>query len=137
MSLTIMLSGTIAKQPEVRTSKNGNEFATTTVRVQTAEGDLFASVTAFGDLAPTLARLAKGDPVTLVGTGKVSAYTAKDGEHRAGLSITASRLIALVDQQAPPRSRKESEPPRRFTDYQQPAGPRDFTPDFDDDLPPF
>lgn len=55
MSLIIMLSGAIAKQPETRTSKNGNAFVTTTIRTQTAEGDLFASVTAFSELAPTLA----------------------------------------------------------------------------------
>jgi len=140
MSLTVMLSGTLAKTPEQRTSKKGNEFATTTVRTPTAEGDLFANVTAFSELAPVLARLAKGDPVTIIGTGKVSTYTAKDGEPKAGLSVIASRIIALADNQAPPKERKpkESEQQRRFTEYQQPAGPREFAPaEFDDNLPPF
>ncbi len=139
--LTVMLSGTIAKTPEQRTSKNGNEFATTSVRAQTGEGDLFASVTAFGELAPTLARLAKGDPVTVIGTGKVSVYQGKDGDTKAGLSVIASRIIALADHQAPlkPKSTKPegSGQPRRFTDYQQPTCPREVAPDFDDAPPPF
>ena len=71
MSMTIMLSGSIAKQPEVRTSKNDNPFATATAQVQTAEDDLYASVPAFGDLGKIPAGLAKGDPVTVIGSGKV------------------------------------------------------------------
>lgn len=58
--ITMMLSGTLARQPEQRTSKDGNAFAVATVRAQTPEGDIYASVTAWSDLADTLADL--GDP---------------------------------------------------------------------------
>lgn len=142
MSLTIMLSGSIAKQPETRTSKNGNEFATTTVRTQTAEGDLFASVTAFSELAPILARLQRGDPVTVIGTGKVSTYQGRDGDTKAGLSVVASRIIALADHQAPPKPKATKSQGNGKASGQQQysrsaefqgAGPREFN----DDLPDF
>lgn len=97
--LIVMLSGILAKNAELRTSKNGNEFATATIKVPSAEGDSYNSVTAFGDLAPILAGLQRGDPVTIIGAGKVNVYQGKDGETKAGLSVVASRIIALADSQ--------------------------------------
>lgn len=143
--ITIMLSGNIAKTPEQRTSKNGNPFATATVRTQTAEGDLFASITAFSELAPILAGLQRGDPVTIISNAKVTTYQGKDGDAKAGLSITASRIIALADHQAPPkapRPKGERQPSDRQQRYRRTeefmsAGPRDFAPDPCQDSVPF
>ena len=101
--ITVMVAGQLAKQPEQRMSKNSNPFTVASIRIQSAEGDMFALITAFSELAPILAGLAKGDPVTIVGNAKVSTYTGKDGDTRAGLSITASRIIAISDHQAPPK----------------------------------
>ena len=60
-----MLSGTLAKQPEQRTSSKGNVYTTATLRTGEGDNAVFASVTAFGDLACILAGLAKGDPPTI------------------------------------------------------------------------
>lgn len=106
MSMLIMLSGSITKQPEQRISRNGNPYPIATVRTQDSEDARFVSVTTFGDLADILADLAKGDPITMVGTGKIGTYESKDGSGtRASLSVTASRIIALIDPQALPKAR--------------------------------
>lgn len=99
--ITCMISGTLSKQPETRQSKNGNAYTLASIRIPIAEGDVYASVTAFSELSPILAGMQRGDPVTVIGQGKVSTYQGKDGTTRAGLSITAGRIIALVDQAAP------------------------------------
>ncbi len=103
MSMTMMLSGTLAKQPEQRTSSRGNADTTATLRTGEGNDAVFASVTAFGDLACILAVLDKGDPMTVVGSGRLSIYTpAHGGDPRASLSVTASRIVCLTDRQAAP-----------------------------------
>ncbi len=104
MTIAIMLSGSIAKAPETRQTSKGNQFAFTSVRVSSQDGDTYASVTAFDrTLVDTLTSLKPSDPVTVIGTGKLSVYTTKDGDTRPNLAVTASRIITMVDAQAPPR----------------------------------
>jgi single-stranded DNA-binding protein len=50
-------------------------------------------VIAFGHVAEQLAALAKGDTLALTGRTKVTTWTGRDGEHRAGLSVTADALL--------------------------------------------
>lgn len=132
--ITVMLSGSISKQPETRTSAKGNSYAVATIR--TGEGDdaVFVSVTAFGDLADTLAGLQKGDSACVVGTGKIGTYEAKDGSGtKASLSITASRIVALVDHQSRPRA---GTTPRRPTPgIQAPARPMPPVEAYNDQIP--
>src|SRR5512143_2364539 len=130
MTLAVMLSGSISKAPETRTTKAGNPFAFTTVRVPSQDGDIYASVTVFdSSLVDTLSSLKPGDPVTVVGSGKLSLYTpANGGDPRPNLSVTASRIIALTDRQADPRPKPDRQQDRR---QYQPAGPREFA----DELP--
>lgn len=134
--ITCMLSGTLTKSPEQRTSKNGNTYSLASIRIPSAEGDLFASVTAFEPLAATLAGMAKGDPITVVGTAKLSAYQAKDGEHRAGLSIIASRIIGIADHQAPPKPKADGQGRRTPASAARPD-PREFGADEFTDRVPF
>ncbi len=110
MSIAVMLSGSISKQPETRQTSKGNPFAFTTVRVPSQEGDTYASVTAFDSaLMDTLTQLKPGDPVTVVGAGKLSIYTpAHGGDPRPSLSVTASRIVCLSDRQAAPRPMSDS-----------------------------
>lgn len=127
--ITCMLAGQLAKQLETRTSKNDNPYTTATLHTQEGEDAVFASVTAFGDLAGPLVGLAKGDPITVVGSGTVSTYT--------GLSIAGTRVIALTDHQAPPTapSPKGHNGQRRCTADTQ-VGPRELAPDkFTDTIP--
>lgn len=139
--ITVMVSGILSKPPEQRTSKNGNAFTLASIRTQTAEGDLYASVTAFGDLCPALAGLAKGDPLTVIGTARVSTYTGKDGATKAGLSIIASRIIALADHQAAPGPKGRGNEGRRRDWPPAPAEPPGPLPElppveaYDDPIP--
>jgi hypothetical protein len=72
--------------------KNGHGYATGLVR---CDGDRLVSVAAFeATLAERLLALQKGDPVSVSGRLQVSAYADKQGEPRAGLSVTTTQMMA-------------------------------------------
>jgi single-stranded DNA-binding protein len=88
----LFCSGELVRDPERKTTKTGNPYATGLVR---CDGDTLVSVTAFETtLAERLLALKKGDPVSVSGRPQVSAYTDKQGEPRAGLSVTVTGMMA-------------------------------------------
>lgn len=109
--IAVQVSGAISKAPETRHTQKGGQFAFTTVRVPSPDGDQYLNVTAWDSaLVEVLASLKQGDPVTVVGTGKLTTWTDRDGNARPNLSVTASRIISIADTQAPPRQSRRSEP---------------------------
>lgn len=109
--IAIQLSGTVSKAPETRTTQKGGQFAFTTVRVSSADGDQYLNVTCWDSaLVETLTSLKQGDPVTVIGSGKLFTWTDRGGNTRPSLGVTASRIIAMSDTQAPPRQSRRSEP---------------------------
>ena len=85
------VSGEVIRPPERRTAANGNAYVVALVRA----GDAMVSVTAFdAELAERLGKLRKGDPVTVSGRLQVNAYLDKSGEPKAGVSVTATELMA-------------------------------------------
>ena len=120
--IVCMIQGTLIRDPERRISKNGNEFATALVKT---DENQIVSVMAFGELADLLADLRRGDALSVIGTAQLSVYTAKDtGETRPGLSLTASRIMALVDKAATGKPKKARPMPQE--EHQEP---------FDDPIP--
>jgi single-stranded DNA-binding protein len=90
-----LVTGTLLRNPEERTSKNGNAYATATLKIAEGSGSAFVRVSAFADDArDELASLHGGDTVTVVGPLEVSTYE-RDGETRIGLSIMPDRLVSL------------------------------------------
>ena len=117
MSARALITGTLYGDPQARTSQAGKSFTTAKVKADGKDGStLWISVVAFGDLADRLLTMRANNAVALSGKLEVSAYTAKNGEPAAGLSVVCDELATL---KAKPRPRA-----------QQPviAG-------FDDDLP--
>jgi Single-strand binding protein family len=82
MSLRILATGTIANDPQARTSTKGKTFATSSVRSGSGDDATFINIIAFGEQAERLLELKKGDAVSIAGRGELKAWVAKDGTER-------------------------------------------------------
>ena len=100
--LTII--GNLTRDPESRTTPNGNNVCTFTVAVNRRrsqnsnqpEADFFR-VSVFGVVGENCQRyLAKGRKVAVVGAVSVSTYTGNDGQTRASLDVTAQDVEFLT-----------------------------------------
>lgn len=100
--LAAIASGTLVRDPKSGTSASGTKWANTTIRAnigQNREGEsetAFIVVVCFNDVADRLARLAKGDAVSVQGPLKPTTYE-KDGQERHGLEIIAQALLSPYD----------------------------------------
>lgn len=100
--LNALASGQLVRDPKSGTSASGTRWANTTIRCnvgQSKEGDAesaFISVICFGDIAERLARLSKGDAISVQGQLKPTTYE-KDGQERHGLEIVAQALLSPYD----------------------------------------
>ena len=124
MTARALITGTLYGDPQARTSQAGKPFTTAKVRADGKDGTvLWISIVAFGDLADRLLELKANTALALSGKLEVSAYTAKDGQPAAGLSVVCDQLATL---KAKPRPKAA----QAAAHAQQPviAG-------FDDDLP--
>jgi len=94
MSLTVLITGRLIAEPEQRTGAN-KAFTLAKVSAATDDGDVLASVIAFGVAAEQLGALSKGDTVAINGRAKLSTWTARDGAFKAGLSVTADSVLTV------------------------------------------
>ena len=96
--LSVLVEGTLIAAPVRRTSAKGSTFVTAQLRCTGGDGaSILCSVIAFQALAAeALARLAGGDTVAVAGSAALSQWE-KDGEHRAGLKVTATRVLSVYD----------------------------------------
>lgn len=81
---------------ERKTAKNGAAFILATLRCPDGESAQFVKALAFeGSPAfETLAALHEGEAVTVTGALRAEAYTSKEGEPRAALTVMASTAVA-------------------------------------------
>lgn len=95
MSLAILATGTLVRDPEPRQSRAGKPYATALLRVPTdGEEAVLVSLIAFtADAVDALLAHAKGDTVAVTGRGKLTTWE-KDGERRHGLSVTVEGLLS-------------------------------------------
>ena len=123
-----LIAGRLYGTPQARTSKNGNRFATATVRTATRDGNaVFANVIAFSEAAvAALLTLAAGDAVTLAGELTPKVYTPSGGEPRPSLDLLAH---AVLTEYHVARRRKavQDATEGRFREPEEPP--------FDDELP--
>jgi single-stranded DNA-binding protein len=112
MTVAILVSGSIFKEPTQRTSQSGKRYVTTTLKAAAADSASsdFWSVLAFGDTASAeLLRLAVGERVTIQGGLKIELYTAaSDGKTKISKTIFADHVMPL---RQPPKERKAKVPP--------------------------
>jgi single-stranded DNA-binding protein len=99
MTLHALISGSLFRAPESRTSKNGRQFVSATIRVKDGGESRFVNLAAFSDTAQAeLVRLKDGDAVSVQGPLKAGTYTASDGTTKLSISINADQILALKQQ---------------------------------------
>jgi single-stranded DNA-binding protein len=133
MSVAILISGTIFKEPHQRTSASGRRYVATTIKAAAADNASsdFWSALAFGSTAgEELMRLAVGERVAVQGSLKLDTYTANDGTTKISRTVFVDHVLAV---RQPPKERK----PKAATGA--PVGtisPITTTnPDLDDEIP--
>ena len=96
--LSVLIEGSLIAAPVRRTSAKGTTFVTAQLRCTGDDGaSVLCSVIAFqASAAETLAALAAGDTVAVAGPASLSQWE-KNGEHRAGLKVTASRVLSVYE----------------------------------------
>jgi single-stranded DNA-binding protein len=110
MTVAILISGSLFKEPQQRTSQSGKSYVVTTIRATSTDnsGSDFWSVLAFGDTAGAeLLRLAIGERCSIQGGLKIEIFE-KDGQARISRTIFADHVMAL---RQPPKERKPKAPP--------------------------
>jgi single-stranded DNA-binding protein len=108
----VLVSGTLFKTPEQKTSKAGRAFVTATLKARDGDAMQFWRVTVFSESAQAeLLRLGEGDAVSAQGSMKAELYAKDGGEQRLSLSIVADQILALKQ---PPKQRdaKPKTPPQ-------------------------
>jgi len=94
--LSVLIEGTLTAAPVQRTTVKGQPFATAKLRASGEDGEtVWCSVITFhADAVEALAGLGSGDSVAIAGHASISTWE-KDGEHRAGLKVTATRVLSV------------------------------------------
>ena len=97
-----LVSGQLFRDPVSRVAKNGNGYATATLR----SADTWVNVIAFDDDAQSeLLRLEAGDSLSVQGLAKISIFKDRHGDHKVSLDLTASRIFAL---RQPPKPKERT-----------------------------
>jgi single-stranded DNA-binding protein len=112
MTVAVLISGSIFREPQQRTSQSGKRYVVTTIKVAAADNTTsdFWNVLAFGDTAGAeLMRLAVGERVAIQGGLKLELYTAAvDGTKKISRTVFVDHVLAL---RAPPKERKPKAAP--------------------------
>ena len=136
MSLDILASGSLIRDPNVRTSSNGNSYTTALLSVATSGDERqVVNLIAFGSVGEKLARLKQGDSISVTGPAKVGIYE-KDGETKPSVSITANGILTAY---AARKRRGDTDGKEKPKAQQNGSRTRDWNaaygePGFDDDI---
>jgi hypothetical protein len=110
MSVAILISGSIFREPQQRVSQSGKSYVTTTIKATTSDNSSsdFWSVLCFSASAGAeLMRLGLNEKLAVQGTPKLEIFE-KDGQARISKTIFCDHVLAL---RAPPKERKPKAPP--------------------------
>jgi single-stranded DNA-binding protein len=95
MSAYVLITGTLHRDPVMRTAKTGTPFATALLRAESQGETLWVNVVAFSEAAQAeLLGIKTGEALSIQGSLKVSVYE-KNGEHLASPDVVASHVLAL------------------------------------------
>jgi single-stranded DNA-binding protein len=143
MSVAILVSGSIFKEPVQRTSQSGKRYVVTTLKAAAADNASsdFWSVLAFGTTAgDELMRLAVGERVTIQGGLKLEIFE-KDGQARISRTVFADHAMALRQPPKEKKPRAAKAPTSQETTKQSIVPPGESSTDkaassfYDDDIP--
>lgn len=124
-----LITGKLLRDPALKTGSSGKPYCNFLLSVPTNDGEYtLVSGIAFGDVAGRLAKLQKGDALSVAGSLKPSEWADKStGEIKRGLSITVSAALSAYDV----KKRRGSGESRQSN----PEPPSRGYPDYDDALP--
>ena len=112
-----LITGTLYGDPVARTSQAGKAFCTAKLRADGKDGaSVWCSLIAFGDQAERLAALKADNALSVSGRCEVQAWTGKNGEPAAGLSVVVDELAALKARPRPPKPPQNTPAPAGFDD---------------------
>lgn len=117
-----LVSGKLIKDPQLKTGPSGKNYCNFLLSVSTGdETPIIVSGIAFGDVSERIARLGKGDPLSVVGSLKPSEWVDKTtGETKHGLNITVNNALSPYDikkrRQTPDAAPKTENAARPFDD---------------------
>jgi single-stranded DNA-binding protein len=137
MSVAILVSGSIFKEPTQRTSQSGRSYVVTTLKAAAADnaGSDFWSIMCFSASAgETLMRLAVGERVAVQGSLKLEIYTSKNGETKISRTVFADHVLAV---RQPPKEKKPKAAPKAAPAEQSGESSADKAASsfYDDDIP--
>lgn len=135
MSVAILISGSLFRAPERKTSATGKAYVRATLKVAGADNAPaeFWSALIFSQSAQDdIARLSAGDRVSLQGSLKLSTYTAGNGETRIDRTVFVDQLLALKP--APRAKKPKAAAESAKTNILPPAEPTRGG-DLDDEIP--
>jgi single-stranded DNA-binding protein len=95
MSARVILSGAVGKPPDIRTSKNGNIFATFSVRESLNGATRWWQAIAFSEtVIETLKEMAVGEPIAVCGEMSAEIYAPAGAESRINWRISIDGALA-------------------------------------------
>jgi single-stranded DNA-binding protein len=94
-----LVAGKLIQTPTSRTGASGKPFTNFLLSVAVGEDQpVIVSGIAFGEASEKIAKLAKGDPLAIVGSLKPSSWQDKNtNETKHGLSITVNQSLSPYD----------------------------------------
>ena len=112
MSLHVLATGSLTADPQRRTSKSGNDFATGNIRVATGEGEtVFVSLFAFNAQADDLLKHRQGSAIAVPGRAALKSWAGKDGTAKTGLSVVVEQIASASNaRRADADRRREARP---------------------------
>ena len=106
-----LILGTIHREPEQRTSKNGKPFATLTVKSGMGEHVEWWKVTAFDSgLIEAFMELREGDAVSIQGLLQIGVWAPEGREPKPNLSVVAHAILPLREGRAKGVSARKNSP---------------------------
>ena len=94
-----LVSGKLVKEPELKTGPSGKHFCNflLSVSVNNEPQPIVVSAISFEAVAERIAKLGKGDSVSVIGSLKPSEWLDKSGEVKHGLNITVNNVLSAYD----------------------------------------
>lgn len=130
-----LITGSICRAPEQRTSKTGRPFVTLSLMVGTEGATDYWTVMTFSEsLQAELLQLGIGDALSAQGSAKIELFRRDDGEVRISRTLFASGILPL---RSPPRARerKQKKPEADTPLLDTPAALAAGSSFFSDDIP--
>jgi single-stranded DNA-binding protein len=125
-----LVSGKLCRDPELKTSQNGNAYCRFALSVHVGEPEnVVVSAVAFGDAAERIAKLGKGDALSVCGALKPTQWAGNDGQERHSLDVTVSGVLSVYD-----IKKRRAKPESDDNPTQQPRQNYHDRP-YDDELP--